>query len=29
VLKAAFEHWLEPSNFDESGQQRRRLETLR
>ena len=29
ALKAAFEHWLEPSNFDAGGQQRRRLEELR
>lgn len=28
-LKAAFEAWLDPSNFDESGLQRRRLEALR
>ncbi len=29
ALKAAFEAWLDPSNFDAGGQQRRRLEDLR
>ena len=29
ALKAAFERWLEPDNFDEQGMQRRRLEDLR
>lgn len=29
ALKAAFEHWLDRSNFDAGGQQRRRLEELR
>jgi len=29
ALEAAFEGWLEPSNFDASGRQRRRLEELR
>ena len=29
ALKAAYEHWLEPSNFDADGRQRRRLEELR
>jgi len=28
-LRAAFEAWLDPSNFDETGRQRRRLEELR
>lgn len=28
-LKAAFEAWLSPENFDESGQQKRRLEDIR
>ncbi len=28
-LREAFERWLEPSNFDESGAQRRRLEAFR
>lgn len=27
ALQAAFEHWLDPSNFDEAGQQRSRLGT--
>ena len=29
VVKAAFEHWLAPGNFDRSGEQRRRLEDIR
>ena len=29
VLKTAFERWLDPANFDESGRQRRRLAELR
>jgi RimJ/RimL family protein N-acetyltransferase len=29
ALKAAYEHWLDPSNFDAGGQQKRRLEELR
>jgi RimJ/RimL family protein N-acetyltransferase len=29
ALKAAFEHWLDPANFDESGRQRRRLSEFR
>ncbi|MGL4198304.1 MAG: GNAT family N-acetyltransferase [Allorhizobium sp.] len=29
VIRAAFEAWLSPENFDETGRQRRRLEDLR
>ena len=29
ALRAAFEAWLDPANFDEAGQQRRRLEDFR
>ena len=29
VIRAAFEAWLEPDNFDEAGRQKRRLEELR
>lgn len=29
VIKAAFEMWLDPSNFDEDGRQKRRLEDIR
>lgn len=29
VLKAAFEAWLDPQNFDEAGQQKQRLEDIR
>ncbi|QLF68171.1 GNAT family N-acetyltransferase [Peteryoungia desertarenae] len=29
LVKAAFEAWLEPDNFDEAGHQKRRLEDLR
>lgn len=29
VLKSAFESWLDPSNFDERGGQKRRLEEMR
>lgn len=29
ILKAAFEAWLDPSNFDAAGQQKRRLEDIR
>lgn len=29
VLRAAFEAWLDPANFDENGRQKRRLEELR
>lgn len=29
MIKAAFEAWLSPKNFDEAGRQRRRLEDLR
>ncbi|WP_082781078.1 GNAT family N-acetyltransferase [Cephaloticoccus primus] len=29
VVKAAFQHWLEPGNFDAAGQQRRRLQEIR
>jgi len=29
ILKAAYEAWLDPSNFDAAGQQKRRLEDLR
>ncbi len=29
ALRAAFEAWLDPSNFDEAGRQRRRLEDIR
>ena len=28
ALRAAYEHWLDPANFDESGRQRRRLPDL-
>jgi RimJ/RimL family protein N-acetyltransferase len=29
ALKAAFEHWLDPGNFDADGQQRRSLASFR
>jgi RimJ/RimL family protein N-acetyltransferase len=29
AVKAAFEDWLDPANFDEAGRQKRRLEALR
>jgi len=29
LIRAAFEAWLSPENFDEAGRQRRRLEDLR
>ena len=29
ALKRAYEEWLDPANFDDAGQQRRRLEEIR
>jgi hypothetical protein len=28
ALRAAYEHWLDPANFDDAGRQRRRLPDL-
>ena len=29
ALKRAYEEWLDPANFDDAGQQRRKLEEIR